>query len=168
MQPPDHASDSEGAGLLCPSSPCDWPGVRLIGVVGGAVNRPKVMYTGPQPVSPDLLACAAPATPTEVFRFASPCQENRCVQFDGTRCRLSELIVRLSPPEDGTASLGDLPPCGIRSRCRWWREKGVAACRSCPGIATDNPAIRSDLRDGIRHLHSTHAGPLIQSTPKGE
>jgi len=159
MPPPDHAIDPDGPGLLCPSSPCDWPGARLIGVVGGTVDRPSVVYTGPRPVSPDLLACAAPVTPTEVFRFAAPCQENRCLQFDGTRCRISELIARLSPPVDGSAQPGALPSCGIRSRCRWWREEGVAACRSCSGIATDNPAIHPDLRSGIQRLHSTHPGP---------
>jgi hypothetical protein len=29
-----------------------------------------------------------------------------------------------------------LPKCAIRPRCRWWKERGIEACRRCPTIIT--------------------------------
>jgi hypothetical protein len=126
----------EPKALLCPSAPPDWDGAELIGVAAGSVEAPVVRYTGRRPVTPQLLALAEPASPTEVFRFTAPCAERGCAQFDGTRCRLSAIV---------TDTLGEvaqaLPRCGIRPRCRWWREAGAEACRRCPQVVTDNPAI---------------------------
>ena len=31
-----------------------------------------------------------------------------------------------------------LPPCSIRSNCRWWQQEGRAACIRCPQVITDN------------------------------
>jgi hypothetical protein len=134
--------------LLCPSAPPEWPGAHLIGVAIGSAMQPNVVYTGPQPVTETLLGLAGPVTPTELFRFAAPCKERACVQYDGSRCRLSRAIADLPPGNGGNTSpvRASLPSCGIRSRCRWWREEGADACRRCPEIVTDNPAVRSDLR----------------------
>jgi hypothetical protein len=41
------------------------------------------------PTTAALSALSAPVQPTEVFRFAAPCQERACVHFDGTNCRLA-------------------------------------------------------------------------------
>jgi hypothetical protein len=30
-----------------------------------------------------------------------------------------------------------LPGCGIRQSCRWFHQRGEAACRICPEIVTD-------------------------------
>ncbi|MGG5818696.1 hypothetical protein [Falsiroseomonas sp. HW251] len=132
-------------GPLCPSAPPDWPDARLIGVAAGTAEAPAIGYTGPMPVTPDLLALAAPVEPTEVFRFAATCQERACHHFDGRRCGLVRKVVALLPE-----AASDLPRCGIRRDCRWWQEEGAAACRRCPQVVTDNPAVDAGLAAALR------------------
>lgn len=133
------------APALCPSAQPDWPEARLIGVASGSAAAPGIGYTGPLPVTPDLLALAGPVEPTEVFRFAATCQEHACHHFDGARCGLVRKVV---------AHLGEvsdaLPRCGIRADCRWWREAGAAACRRCPQVVTDNPLLDAGLAGALR------------------
>ena len=91
----------------------------------------------PLPVTPELLALAAPARPTEIFRFAAPCAESACNHFDGTDCRLAKKIV------DGVMEMVDaIPPCRIRPTCRWFAQEGRRACVRCPLIfsETANPS----------------------------
>jgi hypothetical protein len=47
------------------------------------------------PATEAVLAMAAPARPTEVFRLAATCEEQRCSHFDGTDCRLATRIVQM-------------------------------------------------------------------------
>ena len=55
--------------LCCPSAQPDMPGAVVHGVVDAASGR--VAYLDkPQPVTPELLAMAAPLKPTEVLRFS--------------------------------------------------------------------------------------------------
>jgi hypothetical protein len=133
------------AASLCPSAPPDWPDARLIGVAAGTATAPAVGYTGPQPVTGELLALAGPLEATEVFRFAATCQEHACRHFDGARCGLVRKVVARLP-----AVTGALPRCGIRQDCRWWREEGAAACRRCPQVVTDNPAVDAGLAEALR------------------
>lgn len=119
---------------LCPSAPPEWEGSRVIGVVGGTAAEPRVSsLSQPLPVTADLLALAAPVTPTEVFRFAAPCHCTGCVHFAERKCTLVERIVTLVPPVSG-----QLPFCLIRNECRWWQQEGRAACLRCPQVVTDN------------------------------
>ena len=141
--------EEDGSALLCPSAPPEWPEAQLIGVAEGTVSHPQIRYTGPRPVTAELLMLASPVTPTEVFRFAARCQENRCRQFDGARCRLAATVVESAlanqvHSQAASASLA-IPRCGIRPRCRWWHEQGVAACRRCTQIVTDDPALNPKL-----------------------
>jgi hypothetical protein len=102
------------------------------GVVAGSAESPRVAWIEkPVPVTGDLLALAAPVVPTQVLRFAAPCQEKACCHFDGTDCRLATRLVQLMP-----AVVESLPPCRIRPDCRWFRQEGSAACRVCPQIVT--------------------------------
>jgi hypothetical protein len=120
--------------LLCPSSQPEVAGVRVLGVVGQTASGPEVSYLErPVPATPDVLAMSAPFLPTEVFRLAAPCQTHRCPHFDGTNCGLATRIVQILP-----AVVDQLPPCQIRSECRWFRQEGAAACRRCPQISTVN------------------------------
>lgn len=135
--------------LMCPSAPPEWPESQLIGVAEGTASQPRIHYTGPQPVTKELLALAAPVTPTEVFRFAARCQQNICRYFDGSRCQLVTAVVDTLPPHQ---TEGSIPPCGIRSRCRWWREEGVAACRRCSQVVTDNPVLSPELLSSLKTL----------------
>ena len=104
----------------------------LFGIVGGGADAGRVAYLRePEPATDEVVALAGPLPATAVFRFAAACEESACVHFDGSDCRLAGRIVELLPPV-----VQVLPPCAIRSRCRWWRQEGGAACRRCPMIAT--------------------------------
>jgi hypothetical protein len=128
--------------LLCPSAEPGLPGCVAFGVVGGSVEEPRVRHLeAPLPVTEDLLALAAPALPTEVFRFAGPCACDACPNFQGSRCGLVTRIVRLLP-----AVTEGLPACAIRPQCRWWHEEGKAACLRCPQLVTDNPDPSIQMR----------------------
>lgn len=132
--------DSDDAGnrtLFCPSAPAEIAGSVVFGVVGGSVAEPRVGYlVETVPVTQEVLAIASPVKPTEVFRFAAPCATNLCQHFDGAQCRLAQRVVNLLP----TAVAG-LPPCRIRSRCRWWQQEGKAACVRCPQIVTETHQV---------------------------
>jgi hypothetical protein len=119
--------------LLCPSSR-GYPGTSvLIGVVGGTPEAPRITPTGAAlEVTPELLALAAPVSPTEVFRFASSCQGCACPHFSNDACQLAVRSVEIL--SEVTAKL---PHCAIRPQCRWFRQEGPAICRRCPQIVTD-------------------------------
>ncbi len=119
---------------LCPSGQPDGEGAIAFGVIVGTVESPRLLhFATPLPVTTELLASAEPVTPTEVFRFASTCEEKACVHFEGTRCRLAERIV-----EGFDAVAEALPPCQIRASCRWWQQEGQNACMRCPQVVTQN------------------------------
>jgi hypothetical protein len=80
-----------------------------------------------------LLAKTGDVDPRRVFRIAVTCQEKRCLHFDGTNCRLAQRVVALMPPAGAS-----LPPCHLRSTCRWYRQEGREACLRCPQVITHN------------------------------
>jgi hypothetical protein len=124
---------TEALGLLCPSAQPEMEGARAFGVVGGPPSARLVTWIEkPLPVTPELLAMAAPVPPTRVMRFAAACQESACSHFDGHDCRLASRIVAMLDPVTST-----LPPCAIRPDCRWWRQEGREACSRCPQIITE-------------------------------
>jgi hypothetical protein len=120
-------------GRLCPSAPgCPGESV-LIGVVSGKPSAPRIMPTeAPVEVTPELLALAAPVSPSEVFRFASACRGRACLHFRGDACQLAARSVLVL-----TEVSEKLPKCAIRSRCQWFLQEGAAMCRRCPQIVTD-------------------------------
>lgn len=119
---------------LCPSSRPESPDSVVFGVISGTVTESRVVYLNkPQPITDELIALAAPVTPAEIFRTASPCATNGCQHFDGKDCRLATRIVEKMP-----AVAENLPPCSIRRDCRWWQQEGKAACMRCPQVITDN------------------------------
>lgn len=118
---------------MCPSAQPDMADAVILGVRGGTVEAPYVSYLdNPVPVSGELLALAGPAEPAEVFRFAARCEEGSCRHFNGADCRLANRIVQILP-----AVVDSLPPCKIRSDCRWFQQEGRPACLRCPQVITE-------------------------------
>ncbi|MHA3700629.1 nitrogen fixation protein [Jatrophihabitans sp. YIM 134969] len=83
------------------------------------------------PVTAELLALAEPVDPRQVFRFGGPCAEGGCRHFDGQQCGLGgQVATELDPVVD------TLPRCHLRGSCRWFAERGGAACLRCPVVVT--------------------------------
>jgi hypothetical protein len=116
---------------LCPSAP-PTPGAKLIGVVeesGRVVN-----LTMPLTINKDFVETAKANGPIEQrFRFSLLCAEGRCGYWTGLECGLIE---KLCQAINSTDSDQPLPPCAIRARCRWWRQRGRDACSVCPFVVT--------------------------------
>jgi hypothetical protein len=122
------------ASLKCPSAQHELSGVIAIGVVDHSGEVPEVAYLDrPLPVSEELLDLSKPLRPTELFRFAAPCQEGACAHWSGQQCKLAKRIVALLP-----AVTKEVPKCNIRSACRWYAEQGRQACFRCPQVVTQN------------------------------
>ena len=116
--------------------------VRVLGVVSGEADAPRLAYVNEKvAATPELLAEAAPLKPGEVFRLAARCEESRCTHFDGARCQLAVRIVNALPPVTEK-----LPPCSIRTNCRWYRQEGAPACYRCPQILTLNSHVTETLQ----------------------
>lgn len=118
--------------LMCPSADPGGVGATLFGLIVGTPDRPETAYLDTaQAVTPELLALAEPASPTEVFRFGSRCIAKACGHFDHDRemCRFGEKTVRMAP-----VVVNQLPTCAIRSSCRWWHQHAEAACLRCPQV----------------------------------
>jgi len=140
---------------LCPSAQSDWPTARIIGVVGGTPEAARVAYLE-KALEPTegILGLASPLAPTEVFRFTARCAAGACAHFGDGRCRLASKIVALF-----NEVTSDLPPCSIRSECRWWSQEGPPACRRCPQVVT---------HDGLQSLEWQQAAdPLIMPETAG-
>ncbi|NJR64382.1 MAG: nitrogen fixation protein [Leptolyngbyaceae cyanobacterium CRU_2_3] len=129
---------AEETAPLCPSAQPEMAESVIFGVIKGTLAEPRLTHLAkPRPVTDELLRLASPVKPTEVFRFAAPCANNSCQHFDGSNCRLAKRIVDLLPAVETI-----LPPCQIRSSCRWWQQEGKTACLRCPQIVTEtyNPS----------------------------
>jgi len=121
----------------CPSAPAA-PGARLLGLLGpdGRVHNLKSVVT----VDAGFLEAASEAGPVEArMRFASRCQTSGCAQWTGSRCGVIDKALKhieaALPVEAGA-----LPPCTIRSDCRWYAQTGPKACGACSYIVTDRRA----------------------------
>jgi hypothetical protein len=116
---------------------------RVLGVVNRDGPAPRLEYLNEQlPATPEVLAMAAPLKPTEVFRLAATCAEDKCPRYDGADCRLATRVVQILP-----AVVDSLPPCIIRKNCRWYTQEGGAACRRCPEITTVTYDLSAQTRE---------------------
>jgi hypothetical protein len=107
-------------------------------VVTDHKDGPRVVPTErAMPVTPEILQMTEPVSPSEVFRFASPCQTGKCPHFRSEACQLAVRSVDLLE-----AVTDELPKCSVRSRCRWFRQEGASICKRCPQVVTDqfNPS----------------------------
>lgn len=163
------ANGTDGSELLCPSGQPELPGARAFGIVDHSAEAPTTAFLEDTvPVTPELLAMAAPLPPVQVFRFSAPCQKQRCSHWDGA-CTLADRIVKILP----VATVA-LPPCRIRIDCRWFAEQGREACRRCPQVVTE-AARPSELlsraakppRPPAADREPEVGGPSVRPLPRG-
>lgn len=139
-------------GVLCPSARSDMRDARIVGMIAGEPETPRIAYLAPGVVVPDAALTALGALePAEVFRFAAGCEEHRCAHFAAGQCSLAERVVRQLPE---VVEL--VPRCQIRAACRWFAEQGAAACRRCPQVVTLIPP-------GDSPLHRAASPPVFPS-----
>lgn len=115
---------NEESSLLCPSARCEQ-GALLLGVV-----HPAGVGIAAQPIKIDesfVLLARNGRRPESRFRFASPCIEKGCKNWNG-RCAIADRI---------SADMPSVPACGIRSQCRWFSQNGASACAGCLQVITD-------------------------------
>ena len=99
-------------------------GAYAFGVVRTNSGARRVTWIEkPVAVTPELLSMTGSVPPTQVMRFAGPCQEDACSHFDGRDCRLATRIVEMLDPV-----VTALPPCAISS------ELPVVSARGRPGM----------------------------------
>ena len=125
------------AARSCPSAQPDMPDAVILGVRSFSDGESRITYLDKaSPVTENLLSQCGPTLPTEVLRFAAPCEESSCRHFANSACGLATRIVQILP-----AVTDELPSCAIRARCRWFRQEGRSACLRCPQIITlfDDP-----------------------------
>ena len=117
----------------CPSAPCR-EGALLIGVM---TQRGTLAYVQPPTrVDADFVEKAkALGRPESRFRFSSPCIESGCPQWTGDGCAVVEEV--LEAESANAPSSAALPQCAIRSTCRWFFQRGAAACAVCPLVVAD-------------------------------
>jgi hypothetical protein len=118
--------------VLCPSAPPE-PGGILVGIVqeDGRVG----FVSTPLRVDEDFVReVEAEGEVARRYRFATPCVEGRCNHWRGGRCRVSDAAAASAEVAEPD---GSLPHCGIRSSCRWFRQSGEDACRTCALVITE-------------------------------
>jgi hypothetical protein len=115
----------------------------LIGVVE---EDGRVANLGtPLPVDAGFLdAAGANGPPERRFRFSSRCVEGRCSQWDGSGCSLINRVLGYVMAAGALETPASLPHCAIRASCRWWRQRGAAACAVCPLVITDAGVPETD------------------------
>jgi hypothetical protein len=129
--------------LMCPSAEPEMEGSVIFGMVVGTATAPKLLhFDRVKQIPPALLTLESPVKPTEIFRIAATCIENGCEHFDGNNCRLTSRIIDELP-----VITAQIPPCPIRSTCRWWHQEGVPACQRCQQVVRDNYYVSDALYD---------------------
>src|SRR4051812_19212699 len=71
-------------------------------------------------------------SPEARFRFAQPCAEGGCAHWAEDRCSVIDAAV--SSPQLRRDARAALPRCSIRATCRWFAQRGTAACGVCPMV----------------------------------
>jgi hypothetical protein len=115
---------------LCPSFRCT-AGSYLIGVID---HDGSVAFSGDHiEIDEEFVQIARKGRRPEArFRFANTCVESGCGRWTGEACEVVDALVAAS-----RLTTGALPVCSIRQECRWWSQRGAAACRVCAHVATE-------------------------------
>ena len=111
---------------VCPSSRCEEGALLL----GRATSEGDVRFLDqPIPVDKQFVETArAAGAPERYLRFAGSCLEGTCPQWRDGGCNVARRVEALT----GDRVRDDpFPKCSIRPTCRWWRQIGSYACRSC-------------------------------------
>jgi hypothetical protein len=128
--------------LRCPSAHPDMPEAQVLGVVSRNADQPRLVYLNERvPAVREILTQAAPAASGEIFRLSAPCEQSKCIHFDGAHCQLAARIVEILPQVTEK-----LPPCTIRRTCRWYQQEGPAACFRCPQVVTLNVQVDERMK----------------------
>jgi hypothetical protein len=125
--------------ILCPSAPCH-EGAILVGIV---MPDGRVAFASDRVVvDGEFVQIARQGrSPESRFRFGSACAKSGCAQWTGERCGVIDSVLEAAPGEAGAS---ELPECSIRHQCRWFNQRGAAACAVCPEVLTD---MREDLEE---------------------
>lgn len=120
----------------CPSRACEV-GVHLLGVM---TESGRLAFVSPQ-VRVDAgfvsrAKASANGRPEQRFRFSGPCIEDGCPQWTGDRCAVADVVI--SEVRSAATDRRRLPACAIRRTCRWYAQRGPAACAVCPEVVADN------------------------------
>ena len=118
--------------ILCPSSRCQ-KGAVLLGLVGpdGIVSYISEKMV----VNQEFVQIARRGrTPEKRFRFAGKCVEGACKQWAGNECGVIDEVFNSL---DVSGESVEIPNCSIRPQCRWYQQRGAAACSVCPFVITD-------------------------------
>lgn len=123
---------------MCPSAQPEMEGSVVLGVLEDTAEGKRLAWLErPLPVTPELLGSTGEVDPRNIFRFAANCEERKCVHYNGKDCQLVTRIVQILP-----RAVETLPPCHIRTECRWYAQEGKQACFRCPEVVThlENPS----------------------------
>lgn len=129
-------------GKTCPSARCA-PGATLLGALGpdGRIRHLRTAVT----IDADFVAQAQEHGPPEArFRFAAPCAEGGCGQWNGQGCGVVEKVLAHIAAVAPELARADPPPCTIRATCRWRAQRGVAACLSCDLVVTGQNMVAAE------------------------
>ncbi|MGI8800656.1 MAG: hypothetical protein ACR2KV_00555 [Solirubrobacteraceae bacterium] len=127
-------------GKACPSAPC-IDGALLLGVV--AADGRLAYIQPPTRIDAEFAERArAEGRPEARYRFSLPCVEAGCSQWTGSGCGLVEHIFEQRAAAAPQAQApppapAKLPACSIRRTCRWYAQRGGAACAVCPTVVAD-------------------------------
>jgi hypothetical protein len=151
----------KGKKLFCPSAQPDLPRSVILGVVGDTSSGEKrISFLKHLATVTDgtMAACATGVLrPTNIFRFAAPCEKSGCHNWSGTSCRVGQRLVQILP-----AVSEQLPDCQLRPVCRWFDQEGEQACYRCPQVITDQKDFERALNGSPGTLPATagdEAGP---------
>lgn len=105
----------------------------LLGIV---LPNDQIAFCSPPPViDQQFVDTAREGRPPETrFRFSAPCLKTACAQWSGGRCGVVERL--LPRGEQGAPADDPLRACDIRPQCRWYRQRGSAACAICVDVVT--------------------------------
>ncbi|WP_031523575.1 hypothetical protein [Streptomyces sp. NRRL F-5123] len=134
------AADYQGRDRACPSGVCHEGG----SIIGVMTEQGRLAYL-PTPVVLDTAFASRlqdAGEPERRYRFSQPCIESACSQWTGEGCGVIDHVLDDPPGSEcahhhGLTRPGVLPSCAIRRDCRWFSQRGPAACRVCPTIVAD-------------------------------
>jgi len=148
--------------IFCPSAQPGLSQSMVLGIVGEGRNGGSVSYLAkPVAVTDGAIVAftGSPVQPTQVFRFAAPCEKSGCNNWSGSSCSVAQRVVQILP-----AVVSELPDCKLRPSCRWFRQEGSPACLRCPQVITDDPEFESAIaRDTLVESGDSVRVPVIST-----
>lgn len=126
----DAVENAEPEVSWCPSGASNRPESLVLGV--RSADDGSVAYLDEPVPAADVLGMVPEGIePRRILRFASHCEAS-CGNRVGTQCGLVDRITAVPAPPHAQA----VPRCHLRTRCKWWQQRGVEACHRCPAVST--------------------------------